>query len=291
MTESVLRLMRLALFLLLSLFTFADSLRFTYVQREVVLERLHSCPRKDIDREQRLQDYFSQAGCRGPALTLDQPGHSKLGNVVCTLRGTSEQEIVVGAHFDHVERGAGAVDNWSGASLLPSLYQAVAAEPRRHTFVFVGFYGEERGLLGSAHYVHEVGKEKLTHIDAMVNMDTLGLGPTNTWTSHADPNLSKLAFALANAMKLPLSTMNVERVGTTDSESFREKKVPSITFSSVTQATLPILHTINDQLSQIKEDEYYDSYRLLSAYLAYLDEAVPERKTPQAPPTTVTVAH
>jgi Zn-dependent M28 family amino/carboxypeptidase len=268
---------RLSFVLLASLFTLADTLRFTYVQREIVQERLHSCPGKDIDRERQLQTYFTQAGCTGAALSLDQPKHSATGNVVCMLPGTTEQLIVVGAHFDHAERGAGAADNWSGASLLPSLYQAVAAEPRKHTFVFVGFYGEEHGLVGSAHYVHEAGKEKLARIDAMVNLDTMGLGPTNMWVSHADPNLAKLAVALANAMKLPLSGVNVERVGSTDSESFREKKVPTIAFSSLTQATLPILHTIKDQLSQIKEDDYYDTYKLLAAYLAYLDTGVPER--------------
>ena len=260
---------------LLSILAFADSLRFTYVQRELVLARLRSCPKKDIERERQLQTFFAQAGCKGDALRLDEPKHSKLGNVVCTLRGTSEQEIVVGAHFDHVSEGAGAVDNWSGASLLPSLYETAAAALRKHTFVFIAFYGEEEGLLGSAHYVHEEGKDKLKHIDAMVNMDTLGLGPTEIWTSHADPNLAKLAFVLANAMKLPLSSVNVDRVGSTDSESFREKKVPSITFHSLTQATLPILHSSKDQLSQIKEGDYYDSYKLLAGYLAYLDAAAP----------------
>ena len=79
-------------------------------------------------------------------------------------------------------------------------------------------------------------------------------------------------------MKLPLSGVNVELVGTTDSESFREKKVPSIAFSSLTQATLPILHTIKDQLSQVKEEDYYNSYKLLSGYLVYLDRFVPERE-------------
>jgi Zn-dependent M28 family amino/carboxypeptidase len=270
-------MMRLAFIVLLSVFTSAEGIRFTSVSRDVVLGRLRSCPNKDADREMQLQSYFTEVGCTTPALVLDQPKHSKFGNVVCTLPGTSEEEIVVGAHFDHVSAGSGAVDNWSGASLLPSLYEAIATEPRKHRFVFIAFYGEEEGMVGSEHYVHELGKEKLAHIDAMVNMDTLGLGPTEIWTSHADPSLAKLAFVLASAMKLPLSGMNVEHVGSTDSESFRDKKVPSITFHSLTQTTLPILHSRQDQLSQIKEDDYYDSYRLLSAYLTYLDTAAPER--------------
>lgn len=97
-------------------------------------------------------------------------------------------------------------------------------------------------------------------------MDTLGLGPTEVWVSHADPKLAKIAFAVANAMKLPLSGVNVERIGSTDSESFRENKVPSITFHSLTQATMPILHSRLDQLSAIEEDDYYNSYRLISAH-------------------------
>lgn len=269
---------RRSLFILLfGALALAEGLKFTVINRDIVLGRLHSCPKKDIEREQKLQALFSEAGCTGPALTLDQPKHSKFGNVVCTLQGVSPEEIVVGAHFDHVEAGSGAVDNWSGASMLPSLYEALAKDPRKHTFVFVSFYGEEQGMVGSQQYVRDLGEEKLARIDAMVNMDTLGLGPTEIWVSHADPALAKKAFALANAMKLPLSGVNVERVGSTDSETFREKKVPSITFHTVTQSTWHILHSRDDQLSQIKEDDYYDTYKLLSAYLVYLDENVPER--------------
>ena len=105
---------------------------------------------KNADRQQRLKDYFVQAGCSGPALEIDHPKRSKFGNVICTLNGDSSQQILVGAHFDHVSSGSGAVDNWSGASLLPSLYQSLATGSRKHTFVFVGFFGEEEGLVGSA---------------------------------------------------------------------------------------------------------------------------------------------
>jgi putative aminopeptidase FrvX len=257
--------------ILLSAVPFAAQFHFSVVKREVVLDRLRSCPAKDTLREQQLQSYFTAAGCGPPALALELPEHSDLGNVVCTLKGTSMRTIVVGAHFDHVPQGAGAVDNWSGASLLPSLYQAVSTEPRKHTFVFVAFYGEEQGLVGSEHYVHALSREQRAEIDAMVNMDTLGLGPTEVWVSHADPKLAKIAFGVANAMKLPLSGVNVERIGSTDSESFRDKRVPSICFHSLTQLTMPILHSQKDQLSAIKEDDYYNSYKLISAYLSYLD--------------------
>lgn len=258
---------------------FAETIHFDLVIPDIVFARLRSCPRKDVDRQQQLQSFFAEAGCRGTALTLDQPRHSKFGNVICTLPGSSPEEIVVGAHFDHVDRGAGAVDNWSGASLLPSLYQALATVPRKHTFVFIGFYGEEQGMVGSQEYVRTIGKDGLARIDAMVNMDTLGLGSTEIWASHADPVLVKDAYVISSTMKLPLSIVNVDRVGSTDSESFRDKKVPSITFHTLTQSTLHILHTTEDQLSQIKEDDYYDNYHLLSAYLSFLDQVVQSRSS------------
>ena len=189
------------------------------------------------------------------------------------------ERIVVGAHFDHADVGAGAVDNWSGASLLPSLYQALAITPRKDTFVFVGFYGEEEGMLGSQQYVRNLGKEGLLAIDAMVNMDTFVRGPTTIWAGHTDPTLEKNAFLIADTMKLPLTRLTINNVST-DSETFREKKVPSITFSAVTQSTWHLLHSKDDQVSQINEDDYYNAYHLLAAYLSYLDQVTQSRAVP-----------
>ncbi len=39
----------------------------------------------------------------------------------------------------------------------------------------------------------------------------------------------------------------------------------------MTQETWPILHSAKDTMSAVKIDDYYDSYRLIAAYLAYLD--------------------
>ena len=262
--------------LLFCICCFADKLQFVRVDRDIVLERLRSCPVNDLDRQERLKAYFADAGCTAQAITFEQPKHSKFGNVICTLQGSSPEKIVVGAHFDHADIGAGAIDNWSGASLLPSLYQAIASSPRKHTFVFVGFYGEEQGMLGSQEYARNLGKDGLAAIDAMVNMDTFVQGATEVWAAHDDPILEKDAFVIASAMKLPLLRLTLEHVST-DSETFRERKVPSITFSAVTQETWHLLHSKDDQVSQINQDDYYNSYQLLAAYLAYLDQAVPSR--------------
>jgi len=55
-------------------------------------------------------------------------------------------------------------------------------------------------------------------------------------------------------MNLPVTGVNVEQVGSTDSEQFAARKIPSITIHSLTQETwnARILHTSKDRLSAIK---------------------------------------
>ena len=109
-------------------------------------------------------------------------------------------------------------------------------------------------------------------MQAMINIDTLGLGPTEIWVSNSDPNLVKLMSAVASAMKLPVSGMNVDGVGDSDGYSFKQRNIPIITLHSVTGDTLGILHTSKDNLAAIKLDDYYDSYKLIACYLAALDK-------------------
>lgn len=115
----------------------------------------------------------------------------------------------------------------------------------------------------------------------MINMDTLGLGPTEVWATHADRSLLNALDNLAHAMKLPVSVMNVDQVGSSDSESFAKYKIPRITIHSVTQETWPILHSTKDKLDEIKMDDYYASYRLMAGYLAFLDTDLGQTATPQ----------
>ncbi|PYX12095.1 MAG: hypothetical protein DMG85_03465, partial [Acidobacteria bacterium] len=65
-------------------------------------------------------------------------------------------------------------------------------------------------------------------------------------------------------------------IGSSDAESFTKRKIPRITIHSLTQETwnARILHTSKDKLSAMRLDDYYQTYRLLAAYVAYLDQVV-----------------
>jgi hypothetical protein len=65
--------------------------------------------------------------------------------------------------------------------------------------------------------------------------------------------------------------MNVHQVGRSDSDSFQDRHVPTLMVHSITPESFPILHTARDQMNAMHLTEYYDTYQLLAAYLAYLD--------------------
>ena len=79
--------------------------------------------------------------------------------------------------------------------------------------------------------------------------------------------------------------MNVERVGATDSEQFARRGIPRITIHSLMQNTLHILHTPGDNLSALRLDDYYDSYHLMVAYLAYIDTMLDKPASPETQQT------
>jgi len=251
-----------------------ETVVYLPVSRAVVEARLGKYQGKNEQREATLKQMFVEAGCDGEHLSEQPVKESKLPNVVCVLTGSTDKVIIVGAHFDRVEQGDGVVDNWSGASLLPSLYEAVKVKPRKHSYIFIGFTDEEKGEVGSHYYARKMSKEEVAATDAMVNMDTLGLATTEVWASHSDKKLTTALFTMAALLKMPVSSVNVEQVGSTDSEQFAQKKIPSITIHSLTQATwnARILHTSKDKMSAMRLDDYYQTYLLVAAYIAYLDQ-------------------
>jgi Zn-dependent M28 family amino/carboxypeptidase len=254
----------------------ADSTRVSFqaVKPEVVEQRLRSLKRNLRERRSTLEALFREAGCADSRLTEQRVPHSAEPSVLCTLPGETERTIVVGAHIDFIDRGSGAVDDWSGAALLPSLYQSLQGTPRRHRFVFAGFTGEEAGLLGSREYVQRLTREERAGISAMVNLECLGAGPPSIWMSRADKQLAAAYVRVARGLGQAPAGVNVDNVGDDDSHPFLAAKIPVITFHSVTSENLAILHSPRDTLAAIDSAQYYAAYRLAATYLAYVDAAL-----------------
>jgi Peptidase family M28 len=254
--------------------------------RAVIEKRLKSFADDNDTREETIHHLLAQSGCAKGNLVEKLAQSDLPPNVVCVVPGETSAIILVGAHTDKVDAGEGVIDNWSGASLLPSLLFSLNGQKRRHTFIFVGFSAEEKGMIGSASYVEHLSPAQRAQIKAMVNMDSLGLAPTKVWASHADKTLLDALFAVAAQTGLPVSILNVDGLGSTDSESFARYHIPRITLHSVTLHTMKLLHSSDDKLSAINFSDYYDSYRLIAEYLAYLDSTL----APVTPSSTLAKA-
>lgn len=283
------RLLRVIVALLLGLplsSAWAQTIRVGLVPREAVEERLREYSGTNSERGARLKRMFVDVGC-GEHVSEQPVKFSKVPNVICVLPGLSDRVIIVGAHFDRVPTSAGVADNWSGASLLPSLYESVKTEPRHHTYIFIGFTDEEKGLVGSRFYARNMTREQVAATDAMINLDTLGLAPTEVWTHRSDKRLTQALNGVAKHLELPLSGVNFEWIGSTDSESFAQRKIPRISVHSLTQTSEDngILHSRKDKLSAMNLDYYYDTYHLLAVYLGFVDHFfnVPETAATPTP--------
>lgn len=267
----------LSLILLLPIQAAAQSPRAAaaLVSKAVVIERLQSAPRPNSQRERVLREMFISAGCPASRLTEEPVDAGQPPNLICKLSGRESGLIIVGGHLDKVRRGNGIVDDWSGASMLPSLYQTLSASPRKHTFLFIGFTEEEKGLVGSKYFVRHASKDFLRGVRAMVNLECLGLNPPEVWEDHAAPVLLKDLNSVAGAMGTRVPGVDLERIGRDDAMSFRKRKVPTITIHSLSQDTVRVLHSRRDNLTAEHMNDYYESYRLAAAYLDFLDNNLP----------------
>lgn len=252
----------------------SSQIVFQPLAPETIQARLTAVPHHLPDRVAKLESIFREAGCEGDRFREEPVKHSKAPNLICTLPGATDSEIVVGGHLDSIEDGMGAVDDWSGAVLLPSLYESLKSSPRRHRFLFVAFAGEESGLKGSHQFVKQLDPEETRRIRAMINLECLGLGEPEVWQSRADKQLLNAYVQVTNLLHISSRGMNVDAVGDDDFHSFLDAKIPVLTIHSLTRQTLPILHSPADKVSAIKPEDYFTAYRLAASYLAYLDTSL-----------------
>jgi len=170
-------------------------------------------------------------------------------NVAAYIPGTSEEYVILGAHYDHLGLGGqyslapsltgtvhpGADDNASGTAGVLELARAFAKEPRRKRgILFLNFAGEEQGLLGSAWY-GDHPLLPLANAVAMINLDMIGrmrdnklyLGGANSGTT----------FKATVEKLLPQFDLKVDysggpSEGSSDHTSFTAHQVPALFFFS-----------------------------------------------------------
>jgi hypothetical protein len=120
-------------------------------------------------------------------LPVQIKGKKKVRNVIGVLKGSDPklavEAVIFSAHLDHLgtrQGGSdsiynGADDNASGVTgvlALADAYGSLQERPKR-TLIFMTFWGEERGLLGSRYFV-EKPLWPLDKVVAMINLEMIG---------------------------------------------------------------------------------------------------------------------
>ncbi|HEY6352316.1 MAG TPA: hypothetical protein VI636_23200 [Candidatus Angelobacter sp.] len=261
-------------FLILALASVAHSQRFRFSQvpESVVMQREQQGPLTPQDRESRIKLLFLQAGCA--AVELNEQPLDKLpgANVICRLPGKSKETIIVGATYSQMPP-----DNWSGASLLASLFQTLASRRRHHTFVFVAFADGGNDLAGSHFFVDHMSRVDVDQTEAMVNLEALGFSPTKISSSESDKQLVHDFMTVTYALRQMASQVDVSKGVHVDSEPFAFMHIPQITIHSLTRDAVADLPSQDKDRDKFRPHFYYNSYTLVSGYLAYLDEVLKPR--------------
>jgi aminopeptidase YwaD len=170
-------------------------------------------------------------------------------NIIATKRGATESVVIMGAHYDSVDVGAGANDNGSGASVLLELARAMSQKSYKATLVFVAFDAEELGLIGSRHYVTSLADDARKKIVAMLNFDMLG-GGSGPLLFDGDGRVGKLALDVAKELGIDAHTFSLGSGASGDHSSFRSVGIDEVFF----MREYNLLHTPQDTIEQVRAE-------------------------------------
>lgn len=164
-------------------------------------------------------------------------------NVIGYIDNKAQKTVVVGAHYDHLGMGGegslyaegeaihnGADDNASGVGIMLQLAERLKDSLQGSNYLFIGFSGEEMGLLGSNYFCKNPTID-LKSANYMINMDMVGrlredktLSITGTGTA---PIWNQVLNSTNTDFKLVLGESGM---GPSDHTSFYLQDIPALHF-------------------------------------------------------------
>lgn len=171
-------------------------------------------------------------GAKRVRLTLLQEEVTRTSrNVEARIQGSdrADEIFTLTAHYDSVPEGPGAYDNMAGAAIIMEVCRYLKKHQPRRTVEFVWFGAEEKGLLGSRHYIklheQELGKHRFN-----MNVDLAGqLVGGNVIGVTADPSVCSMLTYLAAETGIGMTTKN--QIWGSDSNTFAWKGIPAMTLN------------------------------------------------------------
>ncbi len=147
--------------------------------------------------------------------------------------------IMLGAHYDRVSKGNGAVDNASGSAGILELLKAFKANPLQNYSLKVAFWDfEEIGLVGSREYIKARTESELPAI--YINFDVFGYGDTLwLWTQKEGTIFTKAVDETAKSANIKV--VIGKQYPPSDHLTFAETKTETYSFSLINGDEIPNL--------------------------------------------------
>ena len=199
----------------------------------------------------------------------------KARNVIGIIDGTSKKDsfLVITAHYDHLGHLGkktyfpGANDNASGVAMMLELarYYSEPSHKLPYSLMFIGFAGEEAGLLGSSYYVNDP-LFPLEKIKFLINLDLLGSGKEGITVVNGSVFPKKFAILDSiNNSKHGLSKIVARgKAANSDHYPFSEKGVPA--FFIYTLGEITAYHDIDDKPQVVTLSKFKEVFELINEF-------------------------
>lgn len=220
------------------------------------------------ERLNSVKELFAEHGAIEGDIQIDDLKNVK--NLVVTKKGKTNEIVVVGAHYDFVSAGCGAIDNWTGIVIIANLFETLSKFSTEKTYKFVAFGREEEGLIGSKAMVKEISKEDRSNYCAMVNLDSFGFTVPQALGNISNDSLISIAEESAKEFDFPFSKVSIGGASS-DSDSFKSKKIPAITLHGLSNDHEKFLHTSKDSLKNINFASVFLGYTFTLRMLSKID--------------------
>ena len=235
-----------------------------------IQEDFANVPCKNKERLNAVRKLFEKMGAPPEQVSIAKVDNAQ--NLFVTLKGSEPGRIVIGAHYDLVEAGCGAIDNWSGIVAMAHTYASVRKLDVKKTAVFVAFGNEESGRWGSRGMVARIPKSELPEYCAMINIDSFGMAAPFAFREVSSNKLTSLVEERAAVLKVPFIAASIPGADA-DSSSFLERRIPAVTLSGLTEQWPQFLHTKKDQIKEVNFTSVYLGYRLALATWAVVNDS------------------
>ena len=169
-------------------------------------------------------------------------------NILARKRGATDSVILLGAHYDSIEMGQGAVANASGVAVMLELARVFRDKNLKHTLVFVAFDALEAGLKGSEYYVSHLPDAARKKVSAMLNFDTVG-GGAGPLIAGGNGRAGKLAREAARALGIESRDFDFGESAASDHLPFLNIGIDTVYLAR----SYTLRHTPQDVFEEVRE--------------------------------------